>query len=135
MQEGAFHPWSYQPHLQVLPNHDCSNKKEIDLSVFDEDGKVKVLIHASVFVCFLGVEHKVVFHCCECEPVAVAMARARIWPATPQYPRLAFTFDLLDLVEALLLECHVAVKDFCGALFFKGPFVMEKVEFLKKRKK
>lgn len=105
--------------------------------MFDGDGKVKVSIHASVFVRFLGVEHKVVFDCCECEPVAVAMVHARIWPATPQYiyPRLVFTFDLLDLVEALLLECHVAVKDFCGALFFKGPFVIEKVEFLKRRKK
>ena len=55
------------------------------------------------------------------------MVRARIWPASPQYPQLAFTFDLLDHIEALLLECHVAVKDFCEALFFKCPFVVEKV--------
>lgn len=78
----------------------------------------------------VGVEHHVVLQCCECEPVTVSMARARMWPASPQYPRLAFTFDLLDWVEALLLECHVALKDFCGALFFKCPHVIEKVMHL-----
>jgi len=43
------------------------------------------------------------------------------------FPRLAFSFDLLDWVEALLLECQVAVKEFCGALFFKCPYIIQKV--------
>ena len=40
----------------------------------------------------------------------------RLWPATPVKPVLAFTFDLLDSLEALLLECQVATKDFVEAL-------------------
>ena len=60
------------------------------------------------------------------EPISVTMVRARIWSAGPQYPRLAFTFELMDLLEALLLECHVAVT-VAGALFFKCPFLIEKV--------
>jgi len=35
------------------------------------------------------------------------MVRARLWPAKPQQPSLAFTFELLDWVETLLLECQV----------------------------
>ena len=74
---------------------------------------------------YSGLEHNVLLHCCDCEHVTVTMVRARIWPASPQYPRLAFT---MDWVEALLLECHVAVKDFCGALLFKcSSYLFEKV--------
>ena len=77
------------------------------------------------------LEHNVLFECCDCEPVAVTMAHPRIWPFSPQHPRLACTFDLMDWVEALLLECHVALKDLCGALLFKCPILYEKVrEFI-----
>ena len=55
------------------------------------------------------------------------MVRARLWPATPKYPRLAFSFELLDLAEALLLECQVALKDLCKALQFMGPRLVTKV--------
>ena len=55
------------------------------------------------------------------------MARARMWPASPPFPRLAFSFDLLDWVEALMLECQVAVREFCGALIFKCPYILKKV--------
>ena len=54
----------------------------------------------------------------------MTMVRARMWPASPQFPRLAFSFELMDWVEALLLECQVAVKEFCGALYFKCPYVI-----------
>ena len=50
----------------------------------------------------LGNEHNISFMVC-----------ARLWPATPQYPRLAFCFELLDWAKALLLECQVH-----GHLFF-----------------
>lgn len=43
-----------------------------------------------------GVEHKVKLVCCSCEPVSLTLVRARLWPATPQHPRFAFTFELLD---------------------------------------
>ena len=32
-----------------------------------------------------------------------------LWPATPQSPRLVFTMELLDLIHALTLECHVSL--------------------------
>ena len=62
------------------------------------------------------MEHTVSILCCKCEPLAVTLVRARLWPATAQNPRLAFTFDLLDWAEALMYECQVALKDLWGAL-------------------
>ena len=41
-----------------------------------------------------------------------------LFPATPCQPKIAFTFHLLDLLEALLLECQVATQDFVSALYF-----------------
>lgn len=76
---------------------------------------------------FIGAEHAIEFMCCSCEPLAVTMARARLWPATPYNPRICFTFDLLDWAEALMLECQVSLKDFCASLCFKCPYLFEKV--------
>lgn len=53
--------------------------------------------------------------------------RAHLWPASPQRPHIAFTFDLLDWAEALLLECQVAMKDLCKALYFRSPHLVVKV--------
>ena len=75
----------------------------------------------------LGVEHRLRFTCCDCEPLAVTMVRARLWPASPRFPQLAFTFELLDWAEVLLLECQVALSDFCRALYFKCPFLVNEV--------
>ena len=58
------------------------------------------------------------------------MIRARIWPSSPQRPQLAFTFDLLDWAETLLLECQVSVDDFCKALQFKCRHLIMKVSIL-----
>ncbi len=65
--------------------------------------------------------------CCDCEPLPITLVRARLWPATPSYPKYAFTFSLLDWAEALLLECHVSLKDFCSALYFRCPYAVAKV--------
>jgi hypothetical protein len=64
--------------------------------------------------------------CCKCEPVVSTMVRARLWPASPHRPQLAFTFELLDWAEALLLECQVSLMDFCKALCFKCPHLVVK---------
>ncbi|CAI8006843.1 hypothetical protein GBAR_LOCUS4927 [Geodia barretti] len=66
------------------------------------------------------------FSCCDCEPTALTMVRARLWPASPRLPKLAFTFELLEWAEALLLECQVALGDFCKALHFKSPHLTNK---------
>ena len=67
-------------------------------------------------MCILGAEHDIIFACCECEATAVTMVRARLWPASPRFPKLAFTFEVLEWAEALLLECQVPLGDFCKAL-------------------
>ena len=84
--------------------------------------------HISYFI--LGIPHAVAFSTCECEPLVVTLARARLWPSTPKNPRHAFTFELLDWYEALLLECQVALKDFCQALAYKLPYLVVKVSVL-----
>lgn len=67
------------------------------------------------------------FMSCGCEPLAVTMARAELWPATPTNPRYAFVFPLLDWAEALLLESQVSLKDFCNTLKYRCPFHLLKV--------
>ena len=74
-----------------------------------------------------GTQHDIMFSCCDCEPTVVTMVRARLWPASPRFPKLAFTFELLEWAEALLLECQVALGDFCKALHFKSPHLIDKV--------
>ena len=87
----------------------------------------------SAYNCFLiyvqhtGGEHNITFMYCQCEPLVATMVRARLWPATAQRPHLAFTFELLDWAEALVLECQVALKDLCKALCFKCPHLVTKV--------
>ncbi len=79
------------------------------------------------YVYTIGIEQVLKLRCCKCEPVVFTMARGRIWPATPSNPHVAFTFELLDWAEALLLECQVAVKDLCAALRHKCPYLQIKV--------
>ena len=69
-----------------------------------------------------GIEHSIRFVWCNCESLAVTLVRAQLWPATPHHPKRAFTFKLLDLAESLLLECQVALRDFCNALYFRSPY-------------
>ena len=65
-----------------------------------------------------------------CESVALTMVRARIWPGSPSNPHLGFTFDLMEWANALLLECQVAIKDFCSAIVYKCPYFQMKVNIL-----
>ena len=78
----------------------------------------------------VGMEHKLQFACCRCEPLAITLARAELWPASPSNPHYAFSFPLLDWAEALLLECQVCLKDFCNALKFMSTFQMSRVSVL-----
>ncbi len=77
-----------------------------------------------------GLEHHIHFITCACEPTAVTLVRAHLWPATPSNPCLAFTFDLLDWAIALLNECQVALSDFCKALAYRCPYLFETVRKL-----
>ena len=62
---------------------------------------------------FTGIEHSVIFMTCKCEPLAISLVRAHLWPASPTNPHYAFCFHLLDWGEALLLECQVSIKGLC----------------------
>ena len=74
-----------------------------------------------------GMEHRMQFACCHCEPLATTLCRGNLWPATPSNPQYAFSFALLDWAEALLLKCQVALKDFCIMLLFsEHPFTVKR---------
>ena len=55
---------------------------------------------------------------CSCEEDAVTLVRLQYWPATPTRPSTAFSFQLLDWIEALLLECQVSMQDVSAAIQF-----------------
>lgn len=38
---------------------------------------------------------------CSCVPDAVKLVQLHYWPGTPQQPSTAFSFELLDWIEAL----------------------------------
>ena len=80
-----------------------------------------ILVIKALHLNYTGVEHNIEFVYCSCEPVTVTLARAEMWPATPCNPGYAFSFALLDWVEALLLECQVSLRDVCSALKFRCP--------------
>lgn len=64
----------------------------------------------------LGIPRKLRVAFCHCEPDIVTLIRLNYWPATPARPSIAFSFALLDWLQALLLECQVPVQDFSNAL-------------------
>ncbi|XP_019857881.1 PREDICTED: uncharacterized protein LOC109586148 [Amphimedon queenslandica] len=96
--------------INVLVPHPCESKEEIIIRCLDED----------------GIEHNVHFMTCKCEPLAISLVRAHLWPASPTNPRYAFCFNLLDWGEALLLECQVSIKGLCEALYYKCPYIVKK---------
>ena len=51
----------------------------------------------------------------------MTLVRARLWPASPQRPHIAFTFDLLDWAEALLLECQIASERVMQSIVLQMP--------------
>lgn len=86
-------------------------------------------LHFPMLIC-LGTEHNIDFVYCGCEPLVATLVRARLWPSTPKYPRMAFSFDLFDWAEALLLECQVSLKDLCNAFHIKCPHLVTKVSVI-----
>ena len=62
---------------------------------------------------------------CPCESDAVKLTKLHYWPGTPTRPSVAFSFSLLNWLEALLLECQVALHDATEAMAF---LIKEKIE-------
>ena len=65
-----------------------------------------------------GVPRQIEFPFCPCEGNAITLIKCRYWPGTPLNPKIAFSFDILDMLQALLLECQVAVQDFTQAMTY-----------------
>ena len=66
----------------------------------------------------VGIPRKINFPFCACESDCVKLIRLHYWPATSSKPQIAFTFHFLDWLEALLLECQVAVQDMTQAISY-----------------
>ena len=66
----------------------------------------------------LGIPRNIEFPFCPCESNAVNLMKFRYWPGSPLNPTIAFSFDLMDMLTALLLECQVAVQDFTKAISY-----------------
>lgn len=118
-------------HIDIRPSHQCETRKENIIQVLDDYGRLLHVYEITSYVLIIctfcvGIEHKLSFVSCNCEPVSVTLARAQLWPATPHNPRYAFTFNLLNWMEVLMLECQVSIKDFCHTLKFRCPFSLPK---------
>ena len=136
-QNGAFTLVSFARTIDVQIRHVCSFTSTVPIccitkkvctcnftcNSFPDLPWLLISLHQQ----FLGEEHKVCFVTFSCEPLVVTMVRANLWPSSPKPPHLAFIFELLDWIEALFLECQVALKDFCQALLFKAISPFEKV--------
>lgn len=64
---------------------------------------------------YIGAPRIISFPFCTCECDAVTLIKFNYWPGSPVNPNVAFSFEFMDLLEALLLECQVAVQDFTQA--------------------
>ena len=100
--------------LDIRPEHRCSTKKDSKIQCIDENCEfskysVSVSIHWDVFT--IGMEHSILFVYCTCEALAITLARAELWPATPTSPKFAFSFAL---------RCHSQVNK---VLFFYGMYI------------
>lgn len=102
-------------------NCGCATSYKRELTCVDKNGTVQnitFVVYMSVLICltFLGCYHSVSVTFCTCESEVETLMRCHLFPATPKQPQLAFTFDLLDWLEALMLECQVSAQDFVAAI-------------------
>ena len=67
---------------------------------------------------YVGIPRSINFQFCSCESDCIKLIRLHYWPATSTKPQIAFDFHFLDWLEALLLECQVAVQDMTQAISY-----------------
>ena len=65
---------------------------------------------------FPGHQHKTKVRFCRHEKESVTLVRNRLWPSSPEAPRVAFDFRLLELALSLQLEGQLSLQSFCGAI-------------------
>ena len=73
---------------------------------------------------FLGQQQVQMIELCSCEDAVITLVRLGLWPATPIQPKVAFTFDFMLHLRALILECQISLQSFCTAMQHTrlGPF-------------
>ena len=64
----------------------------------------------------IGRQHQKQVLFCDCENDAVTLMKFKLWPGSVTRPVLAFHLKQMELVEILLLECHVSLRKFCDAI-------------------
>ena len=83
----------------------CSSNYERELTCVDKKGLIALVASVIMYI-YIGCYHSVYVTFCSCESEAETLIRAHFFPATPKQPHLAFSFELLDWLEALMLECQ-----------------------------
>lgn len=104
--------------MPTVRTHTCENAvHERSVTCFHVEGMLtQVVLSVVDFDNHLGPPRKLNVCFCQCEPDVITLVRLRYWPGTPSRPGIAFSFSLLDWLQALLLECQVPVYDFANAL-------------------
>lgn len=67
---------------------------------------------------YTGVPRQLNISFCKCKNDSLRIMELGYWPASPSRPVLAFSFSFFDWLEALLLECQIALNDYCDAVEF-----------------
>ena len=106
--------------MLCLPHDDCDTQYERNITCVDAFGETKMWLKVptqnSFKTFFIVVQHSITFTFCQCFGEVETLIQFELFPATPKRPTVAYSFQLLDYLEALLLECQVAVSDFTAAL-------------------
>lgn len=75
---------------------------------------ISTFLHSKVI--FLGLQHYHTMQACNCEDLAVTLVRLGLWPASPTLPRVAFSFDFMLTLRAMVLEGQISLSSFCNAM-------------------
>ena len=73
------------------------------------------------YIAPLGRQHQKQILFCNCEEDAVTLLKLHLWPGTIKRPVVAFHTKLMELAEALVLECQVSLRKFCDVLGIANP--------------
>ena len=70
----------------------------------------------TVLVILIGRQHQKQILFCDCEDDTVTLLKMHLWPSTVKRPVLAFHLKLMELLEAMVIECHISLQKFCDML-------------------
>ena len=77
---------------------------------------VNLLVNIYLFIILIERHHQKQILFCDCEDDAVTLVKMHLWPSTVKRPVLAFHVKLIELLEALVIECHISLQKFCDML-------------------